>query len=63
MGYDVTIKRGDTRNCIKAILKDASGDPVNLVGCSVKFHMAPLRQPAIVSRAVTLKTLKQAKYG
>jgi hypothetical protein len=27
MGYDVTIKRGDTRNCIKAILKNASGDP------------------------------------
>ena len=55
MGYDVTIKRGDTRNCIKAILKNASGDPVNLVGCSVKFHMAPLRQPAIVSRAAHIE--------
>ena len=55
MGYDVTIKRGDTRNCIKAILKDASGDPVNLAGCSVKFHMALLRQPAIVSRAVHIE--------
>lgn len=55
MGYDVTIKRGDTRNCIKAILKNASGDPVNLAGCGVKFHMAPLRQPAIVSRAVHIQ--------
>lgn len=55
MGYDVTIKRGDTRNCIKAILKDASGDPVNLAGCDVKFHMAPLRQPAIVSRAAHIE--------
>jgi hypothetical protein len=55
MGYDVTIKRGDTRNCIKAILKNASGDPVNLAGCSVKFHMAPLRQPAIISRAVHIQ--------
>jgi hypothetical protein len=55
MGYDVTIKRGDTRNCIKAILKDASGDPVNIEGCSVKFHMAPLRQPAIVSRAAHIE--------
>lgn len=55
MGYDVTIKRGDTRNCIKAILKNASGDPVNLAGCGVKFHMAPLRQPAIVSRAAHIE--------
>lgn len=53
MGYDITIKRGDTRNCIKAILKNASsGDPVNLEGCSVKFHMAPLSRPAVISRAV-----------
>lgn len=52
MSYDLTIKRGDTRTCIKAILKDIDGDPVNLTGCNVAFHMAPLRRPAIISRAV-----------
>lgn len=57
MGYDITIKRGDTRNCIKAILKNASGAPVNLKGCSVKFHMAPLglRRSAMVSRAAHIQ--------
>jgi hypothetical protein len=55
MGYDVTIKRGDTRNCIKAVLKDARGAPVDLTDCSVKFHMALLRQPAIISRAVHIQ--------
>ena len=52
MGYDITIKRGDTRNCIKAILKNASGAPVDLAGCEVNFHMASLGRQAIVSRAV-----------
>lgn len=55
MGYDVTIKRGDTRNCIKAILKDSAGSPVDLTGCEVKFHMAPLCRPAIVSRGAHIE--------
>jgi hypothetical protein len=55
MSYDITIKRGDTRNAIKAELKGASGAPVDLTGCSVKFHMAPLRQPAIVNRAAHIE--------
>ena len=55
MGYDVTIKRGDTRNCIKAILKDSAGSPVDLTGCEVKFHMAPLCRPATISRAVYIQ--------
>ena len=49
--YDITIKRGDTRNCIKAVLKDARGAPVDLTGCSVRFYMAPLNRAAIISRA------------
>ena len=55
MSYDITIKRGDTRNAIKAVLKDSLGNPVNLEGCAVKFHMAPLNGPAIISRAVDMK--------
>lgn len=50
MSYDITLKRGDTRYAIKAILKDADGDPVNLEGCEVKFFMAPLGQLAVISR-------------
>ena len=53
--YDVIIKRGDTRNCIKAILKDSAGSPVNLTGCEVRFHMAPLGRQAIVSRAAHIE--------
>lgn len=55
MSYDVTIKRGDTRNCIKAVLKDATGSPVNLTGCEVKFLMAPLGRQANCSRAAHIQ--------
>ena len=55
MGYDITIKRGDTRNAIKAVLKDAAGAPVDLTGCEVKFHMAPLNRPAVISRAAHIE--------
>jgi hypothetical protein len=55
MSYDITIKRGDTRNAIKAILKDSSGNPVNLENCHVKFHMAPLNRPAVISRAAHIE--------
>lgn len=55
MGYDITIKRGDTRNAIKAVLKAASGEPVDLTGCSVNFHMAPLCRPAVISRAAHIE--------
>ena len=55
MSYDVTIKRGDTRNCIKAVLKDSAGEPVNLAGCEVKFLMAPLGQAAVINRAAHIQ--------
>ena len=54
MSYDVTLKRGDTRHAIRAVLKNTQGTPVNLSGCSVSFHMAPLGQPAVVSREVDM---------
>lgn len=53
--YDVIIKRGDTRNCIKAILKDSAGSQVDLTDCEVRFHMAPLGRQAIVSRAAHIE--------
>ena len=53
--YDVTLKRGDTRHAIRAVLKDADGDPVNLTDCQVKFKMAPLNGPAIITRAAHIE--------
>lgn len=52
MSYDVTIKRGDTRHAIRAVLKNTQGTPVNLSGCSVSFYMAPLGRPPTISRQV-----------
>ena len=54
MSYDVTIKRGDTRHAIRAVLKNTQGTPVNLSGCSVSFHMAPPGRPPTISRAVDI---------
>ena len=54
MNYDVTLKRGDTRHAIKAILKNAQGNPVDLTDCSVSFHMAPPGRPPTISRQVDI---------
>ena len=54
MSYDVTLKRGDTRHAIRAILKDSSGSPVDLTDCSVSFRMAPLGRSAVVNREVDI---------
>lgn len=48
--YDIILKRGDTRNCIKAILKDSEGSPINLTGCVVNFCMAPLNKNVTIAR-------------
>ena len=61
MGYDVTIKRGDTRNCIKAILKDVDGNPVNLTGCEVKFHMALIHRAAMIDRAIHVENAAEGE--
>lgn len=43
-------KRGDYRAAIKASLKDASGQAVNLTNCNVKFLMADLRGKVKINR-------------
>lgn len=56
MSYDITIKRGDTRNCIKAVLKDATGNSVDLTGCSdVNFYMVPLCGTTVIKRAAHIE--------
>ncbi|MGI5900830.1 MAG: BppU family phage baseplate upper protein [Christensenellales bacterium] len=59
--YDVTLKRGDTRHAIRAVLKDADGDPVNLTDCQVKFKMAPLSGPATISRAAHIQNAEKGE--
>jgi hypothetical protein len=50
MKYDITLKRGDTRTCIRAVLKNTAGVPVDLTGCRVDFCMAPLGRTAVIDR-------------
>jgi hypothetical protein len=50
MNATFVTKRGDYRAAIKASLKDASGQPVNLANCIAKFLMADLRGKVKVSR-------------
>jgi hypothetical protein len=44
VSYDITLKRGDTRTAIKAILRDSEGTPIDLTGCEVTFRMAPYKK-------------------
>lgn len=37
---DFYIKQNDTRPALQAILKDADGNPINLVGATAVFHMS-----------------------
>jgi|LSQX01.3.fsa_nt_gb hypothetical protein len=51
MSYDITLKRGDTRNCIRVILKDADGNPLSIPECKeIRFLMAPLGRLAMINR-------------
>lgn len=36
------IKQNDTQPAFQAVLKDGSGDPINLDGTAVRFHMRPV---------------------
>tara|TARA_B110000858_G_scaffold11968_1_gene12237 strand:- start:437 stop:760 length:324 start_codon:yes stop_codon:yes gene_type:complete len=36
------IKENDTTPSLRAALKNGSGDPVDLIGTTVKFHMRPI---------------------
>lgn len=50
----ITIKRGDTRTCIKAILQGPDKLPINLTGAHVFFHAAMHGCPPKISRAVDI---------
>lgn len=49
------IKSGDLLPFLDATLTDANGDPVDLTGATVVFHMGPRRaDPATVTGAATI---------
>lgn len=41
MSTTATLKTGDTGRVLAATLSYADGDPINLTGCDVTFHMRP----------------------
>lgn len=53
---DFYIKRNDTAPAIRATLKDGDGDPVDLTGCSVNFHMVDEDGTVVVDAAGSVVT-------
>ena len=49
-----TIKQNDTSPAIQATLKNYSGNPVNLLGATVRFHMKTLDGTIKVDRTMTI---------
>jgi hypothetical protein len=53
---DFFIKVGDTAPPLECELTDADGDPVNLTGAVVRFHMAPRGAIAVINRLADIIT-------
>lgn len=51
-----TIKQSDTSPSIRATLKDADGNPINLTGATVQFHMKSVDGTLTVDQAATITT-------
>lgn len=51
-----TIKQSDTSPAIRATLKDASGNAINLNGASVQFHMKSLSGQVVIDEPMTIVT-------
>lgn len=49
-----TIKQSDTSPSLQATLKDANGNPVNLNGCTIRFHMKSLSGAVVVDQLMTI---------
>ena len=50
--FDVV--RNDLRPSVKAQLKWKDGKPVNLTGCTVKFHMSDLEDTVLIDEVATV---------
>lgn len=44
---DFVLKQGDTSPSLAITLMDAAGNPVDLTGASVRFHMKPIDSPTV----------------
>lgn len=51
-----TIKQSDTSPSIRATLQDADGNPINLTGSTVRFHMKSLEGTVVVDSLATITT-------
>lgn len=49
---DFSLKRGDTSSPILSTLEDANGVPVDILGASIRFKMAPIAGGALTIDAV-----------
>ena len=49
-----TIKQNDTSPSVQATLKDYNGNPINLVGATVRFHMKSFEGTLKVNRTMTI---------
>lgn len=52
---EMRIKQGDTRHAVKAILKDASGNALDLTMATVRFVMATRFGEVLVDREATIQ--------
>lgn len=49
-----TIKQNDTSPALQATLQDYAGNPINLVGATVRFHMKGLDGSIVVDAPMTI---------
>ncbi len=59
--YDLVIKRGDTRSCIKAVLINSDGDPTDLAGCEVRYHMVALNRFNVLNRTIHIENAEKGE--
>lgn len=59
---DFTIAQGDTAPALEATLKDGDGNPVDLSGATIKFHMMTKRyNKSLVNKDATISDAANGK--
>lgn len=62
---DFLIRAGDTASVIQQTLEDENGNPVDLTGATVRFHLAPVTTngTAVLDAAATVVQAGSASMG
>lgn len=58
----ITIKQGDTRHAIRALLKTVDGIPIDLSNAKVRFLMASRRGPIVLNNEATVEVDGKVHY-